>query len=95
MLVDRLKHNLLSICQLGNKGNIVIFDKSSCTIESIIDNKILFIDQRVENVYILKLDDIASLHETCLATMNDNSWLWHRRLGHAHIDLNSKLAKRN
>ena len=75
LFVDGLKHNLLSISQLCDKENRVIFDKFSCTIESINNNKILFIDQRVKNVYIFKFDDVASLDGNCLAVMNDNSWV--------------------
>jgi hypothetical protein len=29
----------------------------------------------------------------CLVAINENSWLWHRRLGHANMDLFSKLSK--
>ena len=34
------------------------------------------------------------LDETCVADMNNNSWLWHRRFGHAHMHLISKLSKK-
>ena len=34
LLVDGLKHNLLSISQLCDKGNKVIFEKSKCIIEN-------------------------------------------------------------
>ena len=72
LLIDGLKHNLLSISKLYNRGNRVIFDKITCTIESIKDNKILFIGQRVKNVYIFKIDDIAPMNGTCLAVINNN-----------------------
>ena len=90
MLVGGLKHNLLSKSQLCDK---VTFDNYSCTIENIKDNKVLFIGLRVENVYIFKLDNVAALDETSLASMSDNSWLWHRTLVHTHMDLISKLSK--
>ena len=54
-----------------------------------------FIGQRIENVYIFKIDDVASLDGTCRAAINDSSWLWYKRLGHAHMNLISKLFKRN
>ena len=95
LLVDGWKHNLLNINQLCDKENKVIVDKSSCTIESINDNKILLIIEKIKNVYIFKIDDIASLEGTCLEAIYDNSWLWHRILGHAHINFISKLFKRN
>ena len=65
LLVDRLKYNLLSISQLCDKGTII--DNAICTIESIKDNKILFIGQIVKNVYIFKIDDIVPTNGTCLA----------------------------
>ena len=39
LLVDGLKYNFLSISQLCDRGNKVIFDKNACTIESIKDKK--------------------------------------------------------
>ena len=72
----------------------VIFDNVFHTIESIKDNKILFVGQRVETVCIFTIDDEPT-NETCLAAINDNGWLWHRRLGHAHINLITKLVKKN
>ena len=95
LLVNGLKYNLLSISQLCDRRNGVIFDNVICTIENIKDNKILFIGQRVENVYVLTIDDVAPTNETCLIAMNDNGWLRHRRLGYAYINLISKLAQKD
>ena len=72
LLVDGLKHNLLSISQLCDKENKVIFDKDSCTIESIKDNETLFIGQRIENVYVFKIDTDEPTNGTCLSAMNNN-----------------------
>ena len=95
MLVDGLKHNLLSISQLCDRENKGIFDKTTCTIENIKDNKTLFIGQRVENVYIFKIDDIVSTDGTCHAVINDNSCLWHRKFGHSHMNFISKLFEKD
>ena len=57
LLVDGLKHNLLSISQLCDKGNKVVFDKSRCTIENKQDNKILFVENRHENIYVFHLNE--------------------------------------
>ena len=94
LVVDVLKDNLISISQFCDRENRVIFDNFICTIESIKDNKILFIDQRVKNVYVFTIDDVAPTNGTCLTTMNDNGWLQHRRLRHVHINLISKLFKK-
>mgnify|MGYP003703321643 FL=1 len=86
LLVDGLKHNLLSISQLCDKSNWVIFDKSHCTIESTNDHKALFVGNHHDNVYIFHFNDLYASDVKCLYVNNENSWLWHRRLGHAHID---------
>ena len=63
--------------------------------QSIKDNKILFISQRVKNIYIFTIDDAAPTNGTNLMAMNDSGWLWHKRLRHAHINLISKLVKKD
>jgi hypothetical protein len=93
LLVDGLKHNLLSISQLCDKGYNVIFKSIMCIIVNEIDNQVLFVAFRNENVYIIDLDNMTSKESICLAAINENSWLWHRRLGHANMELLSKLSK--
>ena len=44
LLVDRLKHNLLSINQLCYKGYIVIFESSKCVVKH--ESNIIFVGQR-------------------------------------------------
>ena len=43
LLVDGLKHNLLSISQLCDKGNRVTFDSNCCIIKGINDKQVKFI----------------------------------------------------
>ena len=42
LLVDRLKHNLISISQLCDIGCKVLFDKKECIIFDLITNKVIF-----------------------------------------------------
>jgi hypothetical protein len=93
LLVDGLKHNLLSISQLCDKGYNVIFKSIMCIIVNEIDNQVLFVAFRNENVYTIDFDNMTSKESICLAAINENSWLWHRRLGHANMELLSKLSK--
>ena len=58
--VESLKHNLLSISQLCDKGNRVIFEKTHCTIENTKDNKALFVGHKHENVYMFDLHNSSS-----------------------------------
>jgi hypothetical protein len=36
---------------------------------------------------------MTSKESICLAAINDNSWLWHRRLRYANMELLPKLSK--
>ena len=93
LLVDGLKHNLLSISQLCDKGYNVIFKSIMCIIVNEINNQVLFVAFRNENVYTIDFDNMTSKESICLAAINENSWLWHRRLGHVNMELLSKLSK--
>ena len=74
LLVEGLKHNLLSISQMCDKGNHVSFDKSYCTIKNSTDNTVLFVGHRDENVYIFDLLSLSPNHDVkCLSTINESS----------------------
>ena len=93
LLVDDLKQDLLSISQLCDKYFRVIFDKNNCIIENVSDIKVLFVGNRDNNVYIIDLNDCPT-NDKCLLALHDNSWLWHRRLGHASMHLISNISKK-
>ena len=57
LLVKGLDHNLLSISQLCDKRYKVIFDSSSCEIIEKESEKIKFIAYRIDNVYLVDLND--------------------------------------
>ena len=60
LLVDGLTHNLLSISQLCDKRNRVIFEKSHYAIFEKDSNKIKFFGQKVNNVYIVDFENLSS-----------------------------------
>ena len=39
--------------------------------------------------------DCPSKNNKCFSALHDDGWLWHRRLGHAGMDLISKIVKNN
>ncbi|KAL6342996.1 hypothetical protein AAG906_017016 [Vitis piasezkii] len=92
LLVDGLKHNLLSISQLCEKSFKVIFEASHCIIKDIQNDKTIFMGHRCDNVYTINISKYDG-HDRCFSSMHDQSWLWHRRLGHANMDLISQLNK--
>ena len=83
LLVDGLKHNLLSVSQLCDKGFIVCFHNNKCTLT--LKNDISLEGFRVDNIYKINLDRVDTKTEICLKTTLDESWLWHRRLCHASM----------
>ena len=65
LLVGGLKHNLLSISQLCDKGHKIIFESMCCQVINVKTNKLVFIGHRQGNVYIVYLDNMSS-NNVCL-----------------------------
>jgi len=78
MYVDDLKHNLLSVNQMCNQGNEVVFQSSGCVVRELDTGETVIKGTRTPNsLYILK-----GGQQQCYLSKNDEKWLWHRRLGH-------------
>ncbi|VFQ66058.1 unnamed protein product [Cuscuta campestris] len=75
LLVEGLKHNLLSISQLCDKGNRVIFDSRKCIVERLCDNKTILCGSRVDNIYMFDLENSPSTLAKCLITKEEETWL--------------------
>lgn len=90
-LVDGLKHNLLSINQLCDKGNSVTFDSSRCRVIKSNMTKPFFTRSTTENTYTMNLNKIPS-NDVCLLSSVDEYWLWHMRIAHIHTDHLKKLV---
>ena len=59
-----------------------------------IDNSIVLIENRQGNVYLVDLNDISNNDHYLVANnanVDQNSWLWHCRLGHASVNQITKL----
>ena len=69
LFVDGLKHNLLSISQLCDMRNKVIFYPNNCFISSLDEDKVIFSGKRVENVYVIDLNEIDNKDVKCLMTI--------------------------
>jgi len=65
LYVEGLKHSLLSISQLCDKGYKVNFEANTCTISDEISGKVLFTGRRVNNIYLLDIINNCSKNE-CL-----------------------------
>jgi len=91
--VDGLKHNLLSVSQLCDKGYLVSFDSHNCVIENKHDINIKHIGYRTNNVYMINLDKTSN-YDQCFLSKDDDPWLWHRRIAHINKEhLNKIISK--
>ena len=81
-LVEGLKFSLLSISQLCDKGNNVMLNSSNCIVQNVHNDKITLYVPRIDNVYAINLNSISSEKLSCFKASLDDTWLWHRRLGH-------------
>jgi hypothetical protein len=90
--VDNLGFNLLSISQICDNECKVIFSKYGS--EIIKDGKVIAKGIRKGDLYVMKISNKPS-NNICLATVNDNSTLWHRRLGHANMRLLQSLDSKD
>ena len=96
-LVDRIKHNLLSISQLCDNGNKVHFSQEASFIANKETGDILLTGNRKGNVYIadFKSSKVDSL--TCLLSKAsvDDSWIWHKKLSHLNFKAMNFLVQRD
>src|SRR3954470_24926359 len=93
LLVDGLSHNLLSIIQLSDNGYDIIFNQKYCKAVSQKDGSILFTGKRKNNIYKTDLQDLMSQKVTCLMSVFEEQWVWHRRLGHSSLRKISQINK--
>ncbi|GJT84501.1 retrovirus-related pol polyprotein from transposon TNT 1-94 [Tanacetum coccineum] len=89
--VDNLGFNLLSIGQICDNKCRVTFSEHDSEITK--DGKVIGRGIRKKGLYVMKLGNKPK-YQICLATIDDNSTLWHRRLGHANMRLNQSLASK-
>ena len=93
LIVNGLKHNLQSISQFCYKNCKVVFEPSRCVVND--DNECaLIVGSRHNSIYVVDLFDSKAFNEKCLVSINDDTWLWHSRLGHASMHKISKLSKK-
>jgi hypothetical protein len=91
LLVEDMKHNLLSVSQMCDQGHKVTFDSQKCEIRKEGSRKLIATTTRTSsNIYVLS--EIGN--ETCCLGKEDESWLWHKRIGHIHFDNLVKVSKR-
>ena len=95
-LVSGLKHNLLSVSQITDRGYHINFMKNHCEIINKKTGKIVLTGYRHGNIYEAKLFSNTDGTITCLlskASVSD-SWSWHKKLSHLNFsNLNELVMK--
>ena len=87
--VEVLRHNLLSISQLCDKGKKVIFRFSDVEVINLNTQKLVLTGNRDKHVYTVYTSTISDKNLVCLGVLDKYPLLWHKRLGHAsHVQLN-------
>nr|GEX60709.1 hypothetical protein [Tanacetum cinerariifolium] len=100
--VKELQFNLFSVSQMCDKKNSVLFTDTECFVQSLDfkfadESHVLLKVPRKNNMYSVDMKNIVLKKDlTCLVAKatNDESMLWHRRLGHNFKNIN-KLVKGN
>jgi hypothetical protein len=91
LLVENMKHNLLSVSQMCDQGHKSTLNSQKCKIRKEGSRKLIATIVRTSSsIYVLS--EIGN--EKCFLGKGDESWLWHRRMGHIHFDNLVKVRKR-
>jgi len=92
LYVEGLKHSLLSISPLCDKGYQVTIKSNTCELRLPNSHEVVLIGKRVNNIYLLDISHPTSIG--CLLTKHEESWLWHRRIAHIHRHHLNKLISK-
>jgi hypothetical protein len=91
ILVEDMKHNILSVSKMCDQFHKVTFDSQKCKIRKEGSGKLIAIAARTSsNIYVLS--EIGN--EKCCLGKEAESWIWHKIMGHIHFDNLVKVKKR-
>ncbi|XP_063937999.1 uncharacterized protein LOC135147893 [Daucus carota subsp. sativus] len=96
-IVEGLEHNLLSISQFCDKGYSVHFEKETCTIRHIKNERPSLFGIRKGDIYVADLSSGPGNAIQCFyaKASAEDSWLWHKKLSHLNFKTMNSLVKRD
>ena len=91
-LVPGLKHDLLSVSQIYDKGYHVDFHPDYCEFINKSTGKVVLIGHRKNNIYEASLVTNSDRKTVCLSSRmsSEESWNWHKKL--SHLNLNNIMS---
>ncbi|XP_070007988.1 uncharacterized protein [Nicotiana sylvestris] len=90
-----LKYNLISVSQLCDRGNLVAFTSIKFFVINLTTDKIVLQGKRVNNIYIVDLSTLSENELTCLIVLDNDPFMWHKRIGHAILNQLNKLVSKD
>ena len=92
--MDGLKHNLLSVSQLCDKGNSVTINYEARVVTNKKDNKVVLTRVRKGNVYLADFNSSNANSITFIfnKASQDESWLWHKKLSYLNFKTMNELV---
>ncbi|KAL8118663.1 hypothetical protein AgCh_016254 [Apium graveolens] len=96
-LVSGLKHNLLSISQIYDRGYHVDFFEEHCEVISNSAGKVVLKGYRHGNIYETRLSTSTDGSTICLLSRAsiEESWNWHKKLSHLNFNNINELVKKD
>ncbi|XP_016549149.1 uncharacterized protein LOC107848958 [Capsicum annuum] len=94
-LVEGLKHNLLIISQLCDKGNKVIFTSTGVKVKRMDTKEVVLTAKRSNNVYKVDIMTMPETKLTFLSAIENDLLLWHMRLGHTSRKQLNRLSSKD
>jgi hypothetical protein len=89
--IPKLKSNLVSLGQLTEIGHRIVMDEDVIEVSEKNPPRLIMKIQRSRNrLYMLELNPVEPV--CLLASISDQSWLWHGRLGHVNFHALKMLA---
>jgi len=92
--VKGLQHNLLSVSQMCDKGNSVLFTAKECKVTNSASGKLILLGKRHKNVYKTNIMNPKENTLKCLSAVTDWFILWHKRMGHISLSTINKLISK-
>jgi hypothetical protein len=91
LLVEDMKHNILSVSQMCYQGHKLVFDSQKCEIRKVGPNRLVATIVRTSsNIYVLS--EIGN--EKCCLGKEDEAWLWQKIMGHTNFENLVKVSKK-